>query len=116
MTPAREVFVKRVSFLVRNAALPPPPTERRLEVYDASLIRDRLNRTMRRLLSDDLESLIRKACLIGRHATAEELLAVLRNLLVVESEQFQRDRRISDGIVETLAAEIAAAKARKLAA
>jgi hypothetical protein len=43
-------------------------------------------------------------------------LAVLRNLLVVESEQFQRDRRISDGIVETLAAEIAAAKARKLAA
>ena len=108
--------MRRVSFLVRNAALPPPPTERRLEVYDSSVIRDRLNRTMRRRLSDDLETLIRKACMVGRHDTADELLITLRNLLDVEGRQFQRDRRIAEGTLESLAAEIAAARLRRAAA
>jgi len=108
--------VRRVSFLLRNAALPPPAAERRLEVYDPSVIRDRLNRSMRRRLSDDLESLIRKACLVGRPATAAELLIVLRNLLDAESQQFPRDRRIVDGALEGLATEIAAARSPKAAA
>jgi hypothetical protein len=108
--------VKLVSFFVRNAALPPPPTERRLEVYDAAVIRNRLNRTMRRRLSDDLETLIRKACLVGRLDTADELLITLRHLLDIEGQQFQRDRRITDGVLEGLSAEITAAKSRKAAA
>ena len=108
--------MKRVSFFLRNAALPPPPSERRLEVYDSSVIRDRLNRTMRRRLSDDLETLIRKACLVGRLDTADEVLLTLRNLLDIESRQFQRDRRIIDGVLEGLAAEIASARSRKVAA
>lgn len=108
--------MRRVSFFIRNAALPPPAAERRLEVYDSSVIRDRLNRSMRRRLSDDLDSLIRKACLVGRHDTADELLTVLRHLLDIESRQFQRDRRIVEGMLEGLAAEIAAARARRDAA
>lgn len=108
--------MKRVSFFVRNAALPPPPTERRLEVYDTSVIRDRLNRSMRRRLSDDMEVLIRKASMLGRHAVAEDMLAVLTKLLDAETKQFQRDRRITEGVIEGLAAEIAASRARKIAA
>jgi hypothetical protein len=108
--------MKRVSFFLRNAVMSPPPTERRLEVYDASVIRDRLNRTMRRRLSDDLETLIRKTCLVGHPATAEELLTVLRNLLLIEGERFSRDRRIADGVLERLEIEIAAARSRKQAA
>ena len=108
--------MRRVSFFIRNAALPPPAAERRLEVYDSSLIRDRLNRTMRRRLSDDLENLIRKACLVGRLDTADELLTVLRHLLDIEGQQFQRDRRIVDGMLEGLVADLAAARARKAAA
>ncbi len=96
--------------------MPPPPTERRLEVYDSTVIRDRLNRSMRRRLSDDLETLIRKACMVGRHDTADELLTVLRNLVDIEAQQFKRDRRILDGMLDGLAAEIAAARARRHAA
>jgi hypothetical protein len=87
-----------------------------MEVYDSALIRDRLNRSMRRRLSDDLENLIRKACLVGRLETADELLTVLRHLLDIEGKQFQRDRRIVEGMLEGLVAEIAAARARKDAA
>ncbi len=108
--------MKILSFLIRNAALPPLPAERRTEVYDATAIRNRLNRSMRRRLSDDLESLARRACLLGHLDTAEELLAALRNLLGLESRRFPRDRRIVEGIIEALAAEIAAAKERKAAA
>lgn len=108
--------MRRISFFLRNAAMTPPPAERRLEVYDLSLIRDRLNRTMRRRLSDDLETLIRKSCLVGHPDTAEELLTVLRNLLLIESERFGRDRRIADGVLEKLELEIAATRSRKLAA
>jgi hypothetical protein len=108
--------VKRISFFLRNPAMTPPPTDRRLEVYDASVIRDRLNRSMRRRLSDDLGTLIRKACLVGQAAIAEELLTVLRHLLAAEGERFTRDRRIVEGVLERLESEIAAAKSRKLAA
>ena len=108
--------MKRFSFMLRNAALPPPPTERRLGVYDANVIRDRLNRSMRRRLSDDLETLIRKACMVGRHDTADELLVTLRNLLDLESQQYPRDRRVIEGVLEGLAVEIAAARSRKAAA
>ncbi len=109
-------IVKRVSFLLRNAALTPPPAERRLEVYDSSVIRERLNRSMRRRLSDDLENLIRKACMVGRPETAKELLTALRSLLELEGQQFKRDRRIADGVLERLAAEITVAMSRKAAA
>jgi hypothetical protein len=110
------ILVRRISFFVRNAALPPPPSDRRLETYDSAIIRDRLNRSMRRRLSDDLETLIRKSCLVGRLDTADELLVTLRNLLDIEGKQFKRDRRIVDGVLEGLTAEIAAARARKTAA
>ncbi len=96
--------------------MPPPSTERRLDVYDSSVIRDRLNRSMRRRLSDDLENLVRKACMVGRHDTAEELLVTLRNLLAIETQQFKRDRRVADNLVEELAAEIATSRSRKAAA
>ena len=53
---------------------------------DPSIIQARLNRTMRRRLSDDLVALTERACQMGHHETAEELLGVLRNLLERELE------------------------------
>ena len=53
---------------------------------DPSIIQARLNRTMRRRLSDDLAALAERACQMGHHDTADELLTVLRNLLERELE------------------------------
>jgi len=93
-----------------------PGTEQRVEVYDALERRDQINRMMRRRLSDDLESLIRRACQRGHLGTAEELLNVLRNLIDWEKEHFPHGRRPVDGMIERLATELASARARRDAA
>jgi len=90
--------------------------DQRVEVYDPLERRDQINRMMRRRLSDDLESLIRRACQRGHLGTAEELLVVLRNLIDWEKQHFPHGRRPVDGMIEQLAAELAAAKAQRDAA
>ena len=109
--------MKPTSFsMPRDVTLQPLNTERRLETYDHTEMRDRLNRAFRRRLSDDLESLVHKACQRGHIGTAEELLTVLHNLIEWEKQHFPHGRRPVDTILPQLAAEIAAAKAAHRAA
>ncbi len=75
-----------------------------------SVIRDRINRSMRRRMSDDLISLIRRACLSGHAEAAKGLWIVLRDLTNREAKQrFPHGRLPDEGMIEALAVEIAAA-------
>ncbi len=108
-----EHTMRQYSFsLGRNASFKRPDAERPLLAEDA-IIRDRLNRSMRRRMSDDLANLIRRACISGHVETAEKLLDALHDLVDRETEQFPHGRRPNVNIIETLAAEISAAKGRK---
>jgi hypothetical protein len=79
------------------------------QVTDA-LIRDRLNRSMRRRMSDDLVSLIRRACISGHAEAAKGLWVVLRDLLDREARQhYPHGRLPEEGLMEALAMEIATA-------
>lgn len=103
--------MKQYSFsLARDVRLGPIAAEQSTEIYDPAQTRDYLNRSLRRRVSDDLESLIRKACARGHTATAEELLTVLRNLIEWEKQHFPHGRRPVDAQIERLAGEVAAAK------
>lgn len=83
----------------------------------STVIHDRLNPSMRRRLTDDLEALIRRAYLGAHFEAAEKLLQGLSALLASEKQQFPTGRRRSaEGVIEMLAGEIAVAKARKEAA
>jgi len=75
-----------------------------------ALIRDRLNRSMRRRMSDDLVNLIRRACISGHAEAAKGLWVVLRDLLDREAKQrYPHGRLPEEGLMEALAMEIAAA-------
>ncbi|HTW69637.1 MAG TPA: hypothetical protein VME47_07115 [Acetobacteraceae bacterium] len=83
---------------------------------DDSVVRARLNNSMRRRMSDDLVNLIRRACLCGHAETAKGLWMVLRDLTLREAKQDYPNGRLPDkGLLESLAAEITNA-ARKNAA
>ena len=74
------------------------------------MIRDRINRSMRRRMSDELVSLIRRACLCGHAETAKGLWVVLRDLTIREANQrFPNGRLPDQGMIDALALEIAAA-------
>jgi hypothetical protein len=78
-----------------------------------AIIRDRINRSMRRRMSDELVSLIRRACLCGHAETAKGLWVVLRDLTRREARQrYPHGRLPDDTLVDALALEIAAAAAR----
>jgi hypothetical protein len=73
-------------------------------------IRDRINRSMRRRMSDELVSLIHRACLCGHAETAKGLWVVLRDLHAREAKQQYPNGRLPDeGILDALAIEIATA-------
>ncbi len=75
-----------------------------------AVIRDRINRTMRRRMSDDLVALIRRACVSGHAETAKGLWVVLRDLTDREAKQRYPHGRIPDKtMMDELALEIAAA-------
>lgn len=78
-------------------------------------IRERISRSMRRRMSDELVALIRRACLCGHAETAKGLWVVLRDLTVREANQRYPHGRIPEqGVLEALAVEItAAAKGRQ---
>jgi hypothetical protein len=105
--------MSRFSFLLsHSASIKAPDPKRELGLYDPATIRDLLNRVMKRRLSDDLESLCQKARLAGDLRTARGLLAVLADLVQREDKRFARDRRVSDGMIERLTAELNDAEAR----
>ncbi|HTW70379.1 MAG TPA: hypothetical protein VME47_10865 [Acetobacteraceae bacterium] len=109
--------MKQISFSIRrDVRLGSIVADQQVDVYDALERRDQINRMMRRRLSDELESLIRRACQRGHLGTAEELLMVLRNLVDWEKEHFPHGRRPIDDMIERVAAELNAAKAQRDAA
>jgi len=109
--------MKQISFSIgRDVRLGSVVADQQVDVYDALERRDQINRMLRRRLTDDLESLVRRACQRGHLGTAEELLAVLRHLVEWEKEHFPHGRRPIDGVVERLAAELKSAKAQRDAA
>lgn len=77
---------------------------------DNSVIRDRINRSMRRRMSDDLVSLIRRACMCGHAEAAKGLWVVLRDLTDRETRQkFPHGRIPDESLIQALAMEIATA-------
>jgi hypothetical protein len=109
--------MQQTSFSIgRNVRLGPVVADQQVDIYDALERRDQINRMMRRRLTDELESLIHRACQRGHLGTAEDLLTVLRNLIAWEKENFPHGRRPVDDMVERLAAELKAAKAQQDAA
>ena len=84
--------------------------DRGVVLYDPATLRDRLNRAMKRRLSDDVESLFNRACLVADLDTAEELLALLRDMLEREGRKFPRDRRLNEGLIRRLAQKNVPAK------
>jgi len=79
-----------------------PDPDREAVVYDPAALRERLNRTMKRRLSDDVESLFNRACLVSDLDTAEELLTLLKGMLEREGQKFARDRRFAEDLIERL--------------
>ena len=86
--------MKQNSFsMAGNVRLAPITDVQPVEVYDALERRDQLNRLMRRRLSDELDSLIRKACQRGHAGTAEEFSELLVALGFVPVAQVRKRRR-----------------------
>ena len=109
--------MRAFSFCVgRGASLTAAAAGGRVNTYDPASIRERLNRSMRRRLSDDLINLIRRACLSGHIQAAEGLLTVLIDQLAREKQQFPRGRRPDEDVIEVLRGEIESSKARRDAA
>ena len=80
------------------------------DLLNEAVVRDRINRSMRRRMSDDLVSLIRRACLCGHAEAAKGLWVVLRDLTGREAKQQHPHGRLPDeGLLDALAIEIAAA-------
>jgi hypothetical protein len=59
------------------------------------VVRERMNRLLRRRLSDHVMDVLNEACISGDLETAEELLAVLENMHV-RRQTAMGDRRLSD--------------------
>lgn len=75
-----------------------------------AVIRERISRSMRRRMSDDLVNLIRRACLSGHAEAAKGLWVVLRELSDREArERLRHGRPPDEALLEALAIEIATA-------
>jgi hypothetical protein len=68
---------------------------------------DRVNRTLRRRLSDRVEDLFQAACLAGDLDAADALLTVLVKMHERRSAKFGGERRISDDSLARARAELA---------
>ena len=98
---------RRLSFLLRRLSpIRAADADRPLAVYDPVAIENRLNRYMKRRLSDELEAVIHAAYLSGDLETAEELLVILQNKRERDARKY--DRRISDVLAERLTSELVA--------
>jgi len=77
---------------------------------DETIMRERLNRSMRRRMTDELAALIERACLSGHAETAKGLWVVLRDLMAREANQrYPNGRYPEQSTLEALAVKIAAA-------
>jgi hypothetical protein len=76
-------------FARRDVPKLPPP-----QVSMSSIVRDRMNRTLRRRLSDRVMDVFNESCIAGDLDTAEELLAVMQGMHR-RREAAMGDRRLS---------------------
>ena len=105
---------RALSFLLRRATpITSVDSDRPLTVYDPVTLGNRLNRYLKRRLSDDLEGLVHTAYLGGDLQTAEELFVVLQNKLQRDCQKYPRDRRVSDDLIRRIAAELEKRRAMK---
>ena len=70
----------RSSRLARDARFPARDPNQELPVYDPDKVLERLNKTLRRRLSDRIEAVFEAACITGGLETAADLLVVLGNV------------------------------------
>jgi hypothetical protein len=102
---------RRYLSIARGAKFAAIDPHRRIATYDPQGLLDRVNRTLRRRLSDRVEDAFKEACLSGDLDTAEELLTVLESMHARRCEKFGQDRRIDDGSLVKARAELAQRKA-----
>lgn len=107
--------MKRLTTLFADAlrrrdvpTLPPP------QVTMSSVVRERMNRTLRRRLSDRVMDVFQEACVAGDLVTAEELLAVLDAMHRRRQAAFG-DRRLSSQDLDNAREELASRKAERAA-
>lgn len=81
----------------------------------SSVVRDRMNRALRRRLSDRVMDVFQEACVAGDLATAEELLAVME-AMQERRQAAAGDRRMSQSDLENARGELAIRKADRAAA
>ena len=97
------------TFVRRDLPPAPPP------VPVAIIVRERINRALRRRLSDRVVDVFHEACMSGDLTTAEELLEVLE-AMQDRRQALLGDRRISDEDVVRAREELASRKADRVAA
>jgi hypothetical protein len=79
------------------------------------VVRDRINRVLRRRLSDRVSDVFDEACISGDLATAEELLAVLE-AMHTRRQALVGERRLSADDMVRAREQLAARKAERAAA
>ena len=79
------------TFVRRNISPPDPPPPLPM----GTVVRERINRVLRRRLSDRVEDVFQEACVSGDLETAEELLSVLE-AMHARRQALVGDRRISN--------------------
>jgi hypothetical protein len=94
--------------LARDARFSARDPSRELPVDDPDSILERINKTLRRRLSDRIEAVFQAACMTGELDTAADLLTVLANVRERGRRAFGDERRISDDPVAKAQAALAA--------
>ena len=94
--------------VARDARFSARDPSRELPVDDPDSILERINKTLRRRLSDRIEAVFQAACVTGELETAAELITVLGNVRERGRRAFGDERRISDDPVAKAQAALAA--------
>ena len=104
------LFSRYVS-VARGAQLTAPDSNRSIPVYDPRGVLDRINRSLRRRLSDRVEDMFHVACLSNDLDVAEKLLGLLEYMHERRIVKFGGQQRIDDTAVEKAREELARRKA-----
>ncbi|MEJ0019655.1 MAG: hypothetical protein WDN25_24495 [Acetobacteraceae bacterium] len=96
-------------FVRRNISPPDPPPP------ISTVVRERINRVLRRRLSDRVTDVFHEACMSGDLDTAAELLGVLE-AMQVRRQAAVVDRRLGTGDLERARDELATRRAEREAA
>jgi hypothetical protein len=96
-------------FASRDVPKLPPP-----QVSLSSIVSERMNRTLRRRLSDRVMDVFRESCIAGDLATAEELLTVMEGMHQ-RRQDAMGDRRLSTQDLDAAREDLASRKAERAA-